>query len=107
MIRLFMVGVAVAVAVTPTSAQSTIRGSERKPAVGPRRATSVRISVRDRDRAMLAGVRIAATAERAGKDAPIRRNGPDMSLTSSHLKRMANAMNKRLAVCNRERATAV
>src|SRR2546425_1106326 len=40
MIRVLMVGVAVAVAVTTTSAQSTIRGSERKPAVAPRRATS-------------------------------------------------------------------
>src|SRR3989442_16023676 len=66
MIRVLMVGVAVAVAVTTTSAQSTIRGSERKPAVAPRRATSVRISVRDQDRATLAGVHLLLSGAAAG-----------------------------------------
>src|SRR5207247_2654774 len=58
MIRVLMVGAAVAIAVTTASAQSTGRGSERKPAAAPRRTTSVRITVRDPGRATLAGVHL-------------------------------------------------
>jgi hypothetical protein len=66
MIRVLMVGVAVAVAVTTTGAQSTSRGSQRKPAVAARRATSMRISVRDQHRATLAGVHLLLSGAAAG-----------------------------------------
>ena len=66
MIRVLMVGAAVAIAVTTASAQSTGRGSERKPAVAPRRTTSVRISVRDPGRATLAGVHLLLSGAAAG-----------------------------------------
>jgi len=66
MIRVLMVGAAVAIAVTTASAQSTGRGSERKPAAAPRRTTSVRITVRDPGRATLAGVHLLLSGAAAG-----------------------------------------
>jgi hypothetical protein len=66
MISVLIAGIAVAVALTTTNAQSTSRGSERKPAAAPRRATSVRISVRDQHRATLAGVHLLLSGAAAG-----------------------------------------
>jgi cupin domain/carboxypeptidase family protein len=66
MISVLIAGVAVAVALTTTNAQSTSRGSERKPAAAPRRATSVRISVRDQHRATIAGVHLLLSGAAAG-----------------------------------------
>ena len=66
MISVLIAGIAVAVALTTTNAQSTSRGSERKLAAAPRRATSVRISVRDQHRATLAGVHLLLSGAAAG-----------------------------------------
>jgi hypothetical protein len=66
MIRGMMVGVAVALAVTTTAAQSTRGGSAKKAAASPAGRSSVQISVRDQNRAPLSGVHLILSGAAAG-----------------------------------------
>jgi len=66
MIRGMMVGVAVALAVTTTAAQSTRGGSTKNAAAAPARTSSVQVFVRDQNRAPLSGVHLILSGAAAG-----------------------------------------